>query len=95
MAATPFTKQPRETRRIDLSFRRHLNTAGDEPLAVEPASVSVDPPASVAAWLHQDGVVTAWVEGGVNGRNCPGSAILKTAGGEVLELDFVVRVREL
>lgn len=95
MTVERFTKQPGETRRVDLSFRRHLTEAGDAPMPNDPATATMTGgSARIAAWIHLDSVVTVWVEGGADGERCTGTVTLGTLGGERLELDFVMRIVE-
>ena len=91
-----FNKQPGETRAFDISFADYLARNNTAARPVDPVQVAVDTGLTLVAsiWVEEGGYVKLDLSGGQRWRTDKVTAWLYTIGGERLEADIKVRVKD-
>lgn len=91
-----FDKQPGETKGWPISFAKYLAKTGDSAVAVNPIEHQV--PAGItlvsAMWVDAGQYIKFFVSGGLTGKTYKLTFWLNTVGGERLEADVKVKVKD-
>lgn len=91
-----FEKQPGETKAWPVSFAKYLARTGDEAIPSNPVEHQADSGISIVAvvWVAEGNYLKFWVSGGVSGKAYKVTFWLNTLGGERLEADVRVKVKD-
>lgn len=91
-----FEKQPGEIRAFDISFARYLARNLTAARAENPIETQIQDGITLLAvlWVNEGGFVKLYFEGGVSGKKYKVTVWLNTAGGERLEADIVIKVKD-
>lgn len=91
-----FDKQPGETKGWPISFAKYLAHTGDTARADNPVESLVQDGITLVAavWVEDGDYIKFFVSGGVSGKSYKLTFWLNTAGGERLEADVRVKVKD-
>lgn len=93
MLVGTYTKQPGERYPFTVSFASRMAQQGDTLASV--SATADDPSVTIVQATISGQVAYVWVEGGTHGENYQITLVATTTGGQLLEAEVRVRVREV
>lgn len=91
-----FDKQPGETKGWPISFARYLARTGDTARELNPIESQIPPGITLeaAVWVANGNYIKFFVSGGQDRKTYKATFWLNTAGGERLEADVRIKVKD-
>jgi hypothetical protein len=91
-----FEKQPGEIRAFDIDYAEYLARNGTSARAVDPIEYQIQEGITLVAalWVDEGGFVKLYFDRGVHRKKYKATVWLNTAGGERLEADIVIKVKD-